>query len=672
MSSITPNYIRAGSIASASEVTSAAGPATKKRKVVEKCPTIGLPSELYREVVHFLDHNSYMRLALCSKSILEELGEICKERVRACVPRSTIRFIFSNNFPRHETVSQAAYQIIGLVGENEAVTPKEHCENFMHLIRNYKTVLGAAYHDIFWGLTPRKIKHISDTTRLDYLIKTLSPEIREASLREVSKLNDPRQVCSDYKESFEYFKIFPGEFEFLRENFGSNLADLLEGVNPETIITFHQKIRDAFFKDLSEVFYASVDEYLIDTLNFFHEFDRIFIKTVNRLAISNSKKNDLLKRRILTNVSNCNDFPDVIGSIAFYAVSFADKNTDLMILEWVRENLPEVLSVTNKHGWNIAHAAAINECIHVFDWIQQHAPQLLNATDKNGSNIAHKAAQRGHTHVLDWIRQHAAELLSATDKNGWNIAYIAAQKGHTRVLDWIQQHAPKLLSATDKKGWNIAHATALNGHTHVLDWIKKNLSNAIASKLLNAENNGSQNIAHRAAENGHTKVLGWIRQHAPKLLCSTDKQGWNIAHIAAIYGHPHVLDWLRQHAPQPLSTTDKNGWNIAHAAAQKGHSQVLEWIRQHAPEILGATDKQGWNIAHIAAQKGHTHVFYWIKNNLPSAIASKLVNAEKNNGLNIAQIADQNGHSHTSKWIKENLPIDARLLGRATNNSKTT
>lgn len=596
-------------------------PSLKKRKGMPNSSL--LPDELINKVVLLLgdDDSAVAQFANASRGYLVAVGKACRRQVRQCIPRAALEGI--DNIPDHLQCEEWKQQDSALrkMCNLSMKIEEEHvsaCKEWMHLIRAYKKVSKNAYRLIICEFAPKILAEKST-----HPLKTaeLPKDIREASLNALVNIRDPRSVCCDSfifgSDPSGFTKAF-GDAYLLMDLFGDNWKGLLDGVTDQTVLKFHEKVRNQFLVDEEVLYPQNRGTSILPTVKYLAELDRVYMSRVEPQGISEEDK----KKRILCKVTE-------YGSIAFVAIS----KGDLDVLKWM---------------------------------VKEDLRKPIEATDQNGRNIAHHAAKVGHELVLAWILEelpYGLELLQATDKRGWNIAHHAAKGGHERALTWICDNVDNgvnLIKAADINGFNIAHISVYYLDERILDWIKKKVEDS--SSLLNATSREGWNIALIAVGRRSINALNWIKKNvgnSSDLFIRTSPKGWNIAHHAASHFNPSFITWVKmnvENSSDLLNATTLEGWNIAHIAAQAGNIHTLSLIVHEivaSSELLKAKDRNGWNIAHIAAKNRQEKVLTWIQDNLENA--SELLSARGNKGETIFDIAKARRHRNVLDWIQKNL-----------------
>lgn len=178
---------------------------------------------------------------------------------------------------------------------------------------------------------------------------------------------------------------------------------------------------------------------------------------------------------------------------------------------------PNLLSLTNKNGYNCAHIAAMNGSLEVIkELLRFNRDNVINTRIKNktSSTALHLASENGNADIVKLLLISGAK---PSDENalGETALHLAAKNGHVKVLHTIRNSDWKLCSR--KNGLTALHVASNCGQTEfVAEMLRCRVPGGIRSERSSVDPTSDYGLTplHLACRNGHEGVVRMLLNSA--------------------------------------------------------------------------------------------------------------------------------------------------------------
>lgn len=133
----------------------------------------------------------------------------------------------------------------------------------------------------------------------------------------------------------------------------------------------------------------------------------------------------------------------------------AIKARNLGLLEYLLEELPEIINVLDYKGWRVLSYAAYKGYLDGVRFLLTNFPNSVKEYDRDGSLPIHKAVGGGHVSIVKEFLLLCPETMYQTDKKGQNILHFAVKYTKTDVLEYLTKETTevrKIFSLKDNEG----------------------------------------------------------------------------------------------------------------------------------------------------------------------------------------------------------------------------
>lgn len=133
----------------------------------------------------------------------------------------------------------------------------------------------------------------------------------------------------------------------------------------------------------------------------------------------------------------------------------AIKARNLGLLEYLLEELPEIINVLDYKGWRVLSYAAYKGYLDGVRFLLTNFPNSVKEYDRDGSLPIHKAVGGGHVSIVKEFLLLCPETMYHTDKKGQNILHFAVKYTKTDVLEYLTKETTevrKIFSLKDNEG----------------------------------------------------------------------------------------------------------------------------------------------------------------------------------------------------------------------------
>ena len=193
----------------------------------------------------------------------------------------------------------------------------------------------------------------------------------------------------------------------------------------------------------------------------------------------------------------------------------------------------------------------------------------------------HTHAGNGQTRQLRSMIDNDITLLNFEDDNGWQPIHEAARGGHIEAIHYL------LEMGADINAQNLFGATPR--------WIAENFNGADSDvvKFLDLKGAVNQapirpNLPHSLAGDGKLDAFRQLIGQNPRLLHTTDPNGWTPLHEAARGGHIDVVQYLVDQGARLNAQTVTGGTPLWYAAQHNGEdSPVFQYLKSVGALRLG-------------------------------------------------------------------------------------
>ncbi len=218
------------------------------------------------------------------------------------------------------------------------------------------------------------------------------------------------------------------------------------------------------------------------------------------------------------------------------SVFSAIKRDNVLQLEAILSNNPEMLLMKNNQRENLLFYAFEKESIKCIDFLIQKKPEFLKEKNILNLNIIHKLIQKQIDPEIFLNKakslkiQEIEEIYRNCDMQGNNLLIIASKQGDVNVLKKVIDFCPifkELEGASNFYGQTIAHFVALNVEDDCVDVIKK-FSPQTMRKMDNLSGVSPLMIAaYQQSENNFKEFYNLLPQDQVSLI------GNSLSHFAA-------------------------------------------------------------------------------------------------------------------------------------------
>ncbi len=251
-------------------------------------------------------------------------------------------------------------------------------------------------------------------------------------------------------------------------------------------------------------------------------------------------------------------------NIAHQAIDNIAEEVSIAVLEWLLDQekmadpeLDKQLLALDYQGRNIAHIAAASRKLYVLDWIKQNKPDLLEKLTFNGRSIIEIAAIFNKKITLDWAINNVPLLFNVENKKEFEQEPDPEHKTHilsrSMMFYSLKNEFEDLFEVNNwEQGINFIHLAAYYDYKFALEWaLEKH------EELLYLKTSIGMNIAHFAMIKNfpytNLSCLNFIKAHIPAMLLESDNYGRNLYHYALHANEQSIyINWLRENAPNVM------------------------------------------------------------------------------------------------------------------------
>jgi hypothetical protein len=350
-----------------------------------------------------------------------------------------------------------------------------------------------------------------------------------------------------------------------------------------------------------------------------YERTRKRIKLQSTVVIDATFENELLFRRILTFIGDC-QYRYIAGVNRTFRKTYDLVYTCSIKTTHVNAStMHHMLFCYNEMGIDdrimlFKSAACYGNLVVLQYLLSEHIIMELSQ-NYNGIEVVVK---HGHLHVLKWLYKNGLKL------DWYNLALYAAYCGNLPILKWVHSIGRPKLST------RFCNNAASMGHLHVLKWLRSNVYPWSASTCSDA------------SKHGRLKVLQWLRRNG----CEWDQR--TCTH-AARRGNLEMLQWAFNNG----CAWDKH---VYIEAGKKGHYEILNWAN---------TNGCPWSedVCSDAARFGRFEFLRWLHNKGCPWDEKVCAEAARNGHLEILQWARENGCPWDGRELDdESLPSDSAFM----------
>ena len=106
------------------------------------------------------------------------------------------------------------------------------------------------------------------------------------------------------------------------------------------------------------------------------------------------------------------------------------------------------------------------------EYLSENIPELLKMEDQYSCNAAHYTACEGHLSVLKYLLSKGVSYLSRTI-DGHTILHIAAFHGRLQIVAYLCKEYPEMVPLEDNAGQTVETFAESGGHGHILKYLRK-------------------------------------------------------------------------------------------------------------------------------------------------------------------------------------------------------
>ena len=323
----------------------------------------------------------------------------------------------------------------------------------------------------------------------------------------------------------------------------------------------------------------------------------------------------------------------------------AASQCNLLMLRWINEKSPTLISAKNQYGRTILHHTAKTfhrNQVEVLNWAHCNFPLLTEQLDKEANTIMHFACRTSSIEILEWIQaQNLLEPMNMENSHGEYPLDCARKANSEEILCWFFEHFPfgefnmetdceKLLPCfwSDKleirEKW-LKLPGLIRGNTLItfICTMLNNVNKKTLEILLKRKIKDKKLLFHFAmpySDLSLLKNLFKILPNSSSLILSTDGEDQTVWHYACeslsenFYYLKVVLNWLWDLGDKVrnlLEQKDKNGRTPLHIAAGLRNIEVIKWLVNHNNELLRIFDSEGRNVLQTIRPLSRNWYYLW-------------------------------------------------------------
>ncbi|KAJ8442241.1 hypothetical protein Cgig2_005181 [Carnegiea gigantea] len=207
----------------------------------------------------------------------------------------------------------------------------------------------------------------------------------------------------------------------------------------------------------------------------------------------------------------------------------AIKARNLDLLEYLMEQLPELINVLDYKGWRVLSYAAYKGYLDGVHFLLTKFPNLVKEYDHDGSLPIHKAVGGGHVSIVKEFLLLWPETIYHVDKK-------AARDGRagTEVI-WILEEDPTLIHVADLVGDTTLHVVARLGWLEVAELVVGFVKKRGVAEVLMEQNLQGDTPLHVALANRRDHLARLVYRAEPRAASVLNEDGvspWTLARQA--------------------------------------------------------------------------------------------------------------------------------------------
>ncbi|KAF0721179.1 hypothetical protein Ae201684_019211 [Aphanomyces euteiches] len=303
------------------------------------------------------------------------------------------------------------------------------------------------------------------------------------------------------------------------------------------------------------------------------------------------------------------------SSALMYAARYGQEDMVGLILA---QDLVDVNTAQEKHGWTALLMAAANDHTNIVKLLLKRGDIDVNLKDCNGLSPLHDATKEdvnakdnrdgsplhtavthGRLDIVNLILGHGAINVSAKQKYIGSAFDIAASKGHIEILQLLLRYGRSDFRFLSENLGEMLKRASMNGHLNIVQLLLRDFATTI-----DLQPTALAIALHDATKNGHIDIVRLLlRQNRIDINFSNQFMGTALQSVA--------INGLLEIGQLILARDDVSSENVSiasHNAAGRGHIDILRLLLAYHGVNINFQNTEGKTALHFAAEKGFVEI----------------------------------------------------------------
>ncbi|KAL9241763.1 hypothetical protein vseg_015831 [Gypsophila vaccaria] len=251
---------------------------------------------------------------------------------------------------------------------------------------------------------------------------------------------------------------------------------------------------------------------------------------------------------------------------------------------------------------------------------QSNTANTCTINNYNNSDELHVATCSGNVTRVQEVVNLKKELMWCMDSQGNIPLHVAIEKGHIEVAMYLVREFPKGSYALNHFEKSPIYLAVAKGYKNLVESMLEHLVGD--SKVIDTLRKDKSIFA--AITSKSLEMAQIMLKHQPKLIKSTNDEGWTPLSYAAYTGVVDIVDFILETCPGSVL---KDSSYPIHKACLGGHVHVLQKFESHCTlKVMTKPDQNGLNILHHAARAPQNKLKHVVSYLLSSRFGRNLIN----------------------------------------------